>query len=300
LNATLPSAVLDVGSNTIRLLVARPQNNELFPLLDQSEFVRLGKGVDATGKLDPERIQAGVEAIQKLAGEAHALGAQSVVAIATSAVRDATNGPQFIRQVREATGIETEIISGDREAYLTYLGATMGLSIESGAVVCDLGGGSAELVHANASGMVWATSAKLGSGRLTERLVHHDPPQSDELDAVSAHVVEVLKRLPEASGDTVIFTGGTATHMAILHGPYDHNQGLTLQGMDRVMEIIATNAARDLVARYRIKPERAEVLPAGITALRAIAGYYDADNIVITTRGIREGALVDLLWHAES
>jgi exopolyphosphatase/guanosine-5'-triphosphate,3'-diphosphate pyrophosphatase len=288
-------AALDIGSNTVRLLVAEPKGGGITPVLDDSEFVRLGRGVDGTGALDPERMDAALSAISRLAKEAREAGAGEIVAIATSAVRDARNGEAFARRVRDETGIDVQIISGNRESELTYLGATLGLEIQSGAIICDLGGGSAELIAADASGMQWEQSVQLGSGRLTERFVQHDPPQPDELDAVAACVDEVLRGLPSAQVETAIFTGGTATHLAFLARVEGSPVSLDLDTVRQVVDTLLTHTAAEIVAQYNIKPERAQVLPAGVRAVQAIAEHYGVEPITITRSGIREGALIDLL-----
>ncbi|MBV9282552.1 MAG: hypothetical protein JOZ41_20945 [Chloroflexi bacterium] len=288
-------ATLDIGSNTIRLLVARRHGAELLPVRDNSQFVRLGRGVDMAGELQPDREQAGLEAIKALADEARACGAEGVVAIATSAVRDARNGQSFVRRVRDETGVEVEIISGEREAYLTYLGASMGVSVENGAIVCDLGGGSAELIHADASGVRWAFSRPLGSGRLTERFIHHDPPTAQEQHDLAAHVRGELQDLPPARARTAILTGGTAAHVAIIAGLKGTIEWVGGDTLERVLDILNTRPAAEIVSTYAIRPERAQVLPAGVGALLAITQHYAADQVVITQRGIREGAIVDAL-----
>jgi len=293
-----PYAVLDVGSNTIRLLVARLHEGKLQPVDDQSEFVRLGRGVDKTGELDPDRQRAALQTIATLAGQARSLGADGVVAIATSAVRDAANGERFAQLVKESTGVELEIISGEREAYLTYMGATLGIPIESGAMVCDLGGGSAELIHADKSGMRWATSVPLGSGRLTERFLRHDPPTAEEQDRLAAYVRSVLEDLPAARVEVAILTGGTATHLAWLAGRDGMIEHVDSRTVEQVMAILSSEPASEIVSRYDVKPERAQVLPAGVRALQTLAQYYAVDHIVITRHGIREGTLIDYLQHA--
>jgi exopolyphosphatase/guanosine-5'-triphosphate,3'-diphosphate pyrophosphatase len=288
-------AALDVGSNTIRLLVAKPGDGGLMPILDDSEFVRLGRGVDKTGSLDPERMDAALRAISRLAAEAREAGARETVVVATSAVRDAQNGKAFVQRVRDETGIDVQIISGDRESELTYLGAGSGLEVKDGAIICDLGGGSAELIAANASGAQWERSLQLGSGRLTERFVHHDPPERGELDALAASVDEMLSGLPPVEVETAIFTGGTASHLAVLAGREGSPVSLALATVRQVVETLLTYTAAEIVQEYRVQPERAQVLPAGIRALQAIAEHYGADPITITRSGIREGIVIDLL-----
>jgi exopolyphosphatase / guanosine-5'-triphosphate,3'-diphosphate pyrophosphatase len=288
-----PRAVLDVGSNTIRLLVGRVEDGTVDRLLDSSEFVRLGKDVDASGELRQDRMDAAVGVIAGMAEQARDQGAGEITAIATSAVRDARNGQDFVRRVQDETGVSIEIIAGDREAALTFRGATIGVDLEGGVVVCDLGGGSAELIAADEGGVRWATSKPLGSGRLSERFVRHDPPRRDELDAVRRHVTEVLSSLPDVQARCAVYTGGTATHLGMLAGKRGHLQALDPRDFDRVLHLLCSTTASDLSERYQIRPERAAVLPAGIAALDAIARFYAVERILISLSGIREGALLE-------
>jgi exopolyphosphatase / guanosine-5'-triphosphate,3'-diphosphate pyrophosphatase len=290
-----PRAVLDIGSNTIRLLVARPEEDRLVPLVDRSEFVRLGRNVDRSGELQADRIDAAVSAIRALQDLAREMGVEETTAIATSAVRDAGNGKAFAEAVREKTGLEVRILSGEEEAELTFLGATLGMPLDGGAVIVDLGGGSAEVVLAKAASMEWARSLQLGSGRLTERFIEHDPPEPDELDALAAHVRAQLRGLPAASAQSAIFTGGTATHIAVLERRSDPLVCMTRDDLGRVLEIVRTQSSQQLVDGYSIRPERAQVLPAGICTLATIAGFYRVDCVVITRQGLREGAIVAIL-----
>lgn len=287
-----PSAVLDVGSNTIRLLVARVEAGNVRPVLDDSDFVRLGHGVDHTGELAADRMEAGLAAIRRLTALARENGASTILAFATSAVRDAANGPTFVRRVREETGVDLEIISGDREAELTFRGAAIGIDLRGGAIVCDLGGGSAELIHADNTGIRWRSSQPLGSGRLTERFVYHDPPTGSELERTAEHVVSVLSDLPRARVRSTVFTGGTAAHVARLAGSDDPATHLDLDALERVRRLLLSRPAQDISSTYRFQLERARVLPAGTAALESIAQYYQPDTVVITRNGIREGALL--------
>lgn len=287
-------AALDVGSNTIRLLVAEAQGQSLVPVRDESEFVRLGLGVDTTGELDPERERVAVRAIERLADIARDLGAMSLPAIATSAVRDARNGQAFIERVREATGVEIRIITGEEEAELTYLGATIGISLDAGTIVVDLGGGSAEIVAAGEAGIRWARSVPLGSGRLTERFIDQDPPGAEAVQRLKRHVDDVLAGLPEAQIQRAILTGGTATHIAILAGR-NITEGSSLcfapGVIDDALKVLCSRPAADIVREFSVRSERAAVLPAGVAAISAIINYFSVVDVVITRQGIREGVI---------
>jgi exopolyphosphatase/guanosine-5'-triphosphate,3'-diphosphate pyrophosphatase len=288
-----PRAALDIGSNTIRLLVARFSHGNLVPIDDASEFVRLGKGVHASGLLQEDRVAAAIEAITSLEARATELGAEGVIAIATSAVRDASNRDEFVRRVHDATGVRIRILSGDEEARLTFLGATLGNPVEDGAVICDLGGGSAELIFATSTGIEWARSLQLGSGRLTEQFVHHDPPGDGELEGVREHVRGLLRDLPEARATATILTGGTASHIAFLLEKGGDQIALRTGDLEQVVTLVRSQSVDHLVEDHGVRRERAEVLPAGVTAAAAVVEFYGTEHITITRRGIREGAIVD-------
>ena len=216
---SLPAAALDIGSNTIRLLVARMSDAGLETITEDSRFVRLGSGVDATGRLDPGRKEAGLHAIRELVGQAHGAGANKVYAVATSALRDATDGPEYIQQIRQACGVAVRIIDGDEEARLTFTGATLGMDLAGGALVCDMGGGSCELIRADESGITLARSLQIGSGRLTERFVGHNPPLPSERKQIEESVERTVRDgFGEVGVGVAVLTGGTASHVAYLLG----------------------------------------------------------------------------------
>jgi len=285
-------AALDIGSNTIRMLLARVDDGKFERLLDLSEFARLGKDVDRTQELSAERMGAAIEAIRSEVDEARARGAKKVFAVATSAVRDARNGEDFTKRVREETGIDVEIVSGEREAELTYRGAVSGIDVRGGAIIADLGGGSTEIIGADESGMKWAQSLQLGSNRLSEKFVERDPPSDEELDRVAAYMERRLQSLPATSARRVIFTGGTATHVAYLSGAEGDVASLRSGDLRSVRRVVQSKPAAVIAEEFGIKLARAEVLAAGVRALEAIAAHYEANEITVTSHGIREGILL--------
>lgn len=290
---TGPLAALDAGSNTIRLLVGTVKDGAVTTLLDDSDFVRMGSGVDKTGRLAPDRIEAGLQAIKRLVDEAHECGVKTIDAIATSAIRDATNGNEFIERVKQETGLEVRIISGEREADLTFQGAIIGVELAGGVLVCDLGGGSAELISAGESGIRWRTSVPLGSGRLTERFIQHDPPERHEIAQLEKYVTAELKKLQQATPRSLVFTGGTATHIAYVAGSTETMTHLEGEKLREVVNQITSLSAAGIVDRYDFRPERAKVLAAGAATLEAIAAHYQPEGIIITRNGLREGMLLD-------
>lgn len=262
-------------------------------LLDESRFIRLGSGVDSSGSLNSERMAAAVSAIRELDEKSRELGAGNPLAVATSAVRDAGNGEAFATEVRRKTGVELEIISGEREAYLTFLGATMGIDIGTGVLICDIGGGSSELISADGEGIRWERSLRAGSGRMTERFVNADPPTHEERSQIADCVQTLLNELPDVSPTRTVFTGGTASHVAWLSGDSGAEVALTLEKLLDVESVVYGSTAPEIARRFNIRPERAQVLPAGVTVLRVIARWSGAGQVHITRHGIREGVILD-------
>jgi exopolyphosphatase/guanosine-5'-triphosphate,3'-diphosphate pyrophosphatase len=221
--------------------------------------------------------------------------------VATSAIRDASDGQAFVRQIAEETGLQVRVVDGDEESRLTYLGATVGVDLSHGALLCDLGGGSCELILAGVSDIQWARSLQIGSGRLSEQLVEADPPTQAERQAIEEHVVSTLRSaLGDVEAHLAVFTGGTASHTLYLAGLdgdlVDIKAGTIAQVEDKVYAAPSAEIART----YDIRPERAAVLPAGITAMRSIARWSNAGQLCITRRGIREGIIIDALRRDES
>ncbi len=193
-------AAIDCGTNSIRLLVADvPAEGAHTDLLRRMEVVRLGEGVDATGRLAPQAIERTRRVLAEYAAAAGELGATAVRMVATSATRDAANRDVFTGLVREALGVDPEVASGAEEAALSFDGATRGLDPALGPfLVVDIGGGSTEFVLGDASGVRAARSVDIGCVRLTERHLHDDPPSAPQVAAAEADVDAALAAIPPA------------------------------------------------------------------------------------------------------
>ena len=185
-----PVAVIDIGTNTTRLLVAeRDGDGDLVELERRTIITRLGQGVDATGRLADEAMDRVAEAIASYREIIDRVGAERVVAVATSAMRDAENGPEFRDYLKSKFGVDARTISGDEEARLTFLGATAGRNDDRDTVVIDIGGGSTEYVVGRAGeDPTFHTSTQMGSVRFSERFLKSDPPAQRELQELAEEV----------------------------------------------------------------------------------------------------------------
>ncbi|HKT40384.1 MAG TPA: hypothetical protein VJR48_18580, partial [Ktedonobacterales bacterium] len=193
-----PLAAVDVGSNTIHLVVARPTEDggDLITLADELDLTRLGEDVSATGAIGPERTARAMTILREYAAQAKSLGARELLAIATEGVRAAANADDFLARVHEETGITLQVVTGEQEAALTYWGATSGLpATTERRGVLDLGGGSMEVVIGEGSRIQWRSSLPLGSGAMHARYAPSDPPRATELDQVRAETRTQLAAL---------------------------------------------------------------------------------------------------------
>jgi exopolyphosphatase/guanosine-5'-triphosphate,3'-diphosphate pyrophosphatase len=292
-------AAIDVGTNSVLLVVARRRPDGGFdPVAERAEITRLGKGVDATGRLDPENLRRTAEVIGAFAAEARRLGAQGIACVATSAARDAQNGADFFAAVQQQAQLTPEIISGDEEARLSYLAAERDFG--GGAkVVIDIGGGSTELIYGSAGQVTFRKSFDVGSVRLTERHVRHDPPSAAGRDAVAATLDAAFAALPPLPpGAEVVGVAGTVTTVfAVERGiePYDaakvHGQVLTRA---EVEGCAARLWAMDVEARKALQgmqPKRADVIPAGALVLARALARLGAGGVRVSDRGVRWGLL---------
>jgi exopolyphosphatase/guanosine-5'-triphosphate,3'-diphosphate pyrophosphatase len=284
-------AVIDVGSNTIHLLVGEVEDGSVLPVTGEKVSARLGEDVEKTGSIKDERLGIAARAIS-LFYEISALnGAPSPVVLATSAVRDAENRTELSKAVRDRTGLEMRLISGEEEARLGFRGvvSAAGSSWEGPALAVDLGGGSAQLILGEASdGPLMQVSLPLGTNRMTERFVEHDPAKRKELRALDEHVRENLPEW-ELSPVPVVAVGGSArTVLKVTRDRLTVERLRTLAG--EVCEVSSAALARE----HGLAPERARVMPAAVTTLAAILEHFERPELTVIRGGLREGTLLTL------
>jgi len=292
-------ATLDGGTNTVLLLVAEPDGARFGPVAEQIEITRLGKGVDRSGVLAPEAVEATVAAIVRFAKQARSLGAEGIACVATSAARDAKNGPDFMRRVREEAGVEVEIISGELEAELSYGSQARELGTSAPLAVLDIGGGSTEVVVGHAGKLLFKHSFDLGSVRLTERFARHDPPAPDERQAMADLLDMSFAKVPAPPpGFQLVGVAGTVTTLfAVSQGiePYDPERvHLARLSLETVRAECERYFSLDLDARRKLRAmpaKRADVIPAGALILERAMIRLGAHEMVVSDRGIRWGLL---------
>jgi len=289
-------AAIDIGTNSVLMLIAaRNSEGALTTLVERANVTRLGRGVDAQRRLQPEAIQRTLDVLAAYAAEAAAWNAR-VIAVGTSALRDATNADELLARAEVALGVRPEVIEGVREAELTFAGALLGIPVTRDEVtVVDVGGGSTELVRTRGAELA-AVSIDIGAVRLTERFALTAPTPRSACAEVLAHTTAALRASGAVATPRIVAVAGTATTLAALAGkvePFDpariHGARLSIEAL---AALIATLAALDLDARAAIPSlgaARADVIVAGALVLLAASEHARADELIVSCGGLRVG-----------
>jgi exopolyphosphatase/guanosine-5'-triphosphate,3'-diphosphate pyrophosphatase len=294
-------AAIDLGTNTTRLLVADVDdfvvNHHKVRLTEVARRVvitRLGEGVDAHGELQAKPTARVLRVLDDYAAEARALGTERVLAVATSAVRDAGNGAKLLAEIERRYRFTARLLDGREEAETTFRGITSDRTLTPGTLVVDIGGGSTELIVGGPEGISFATSLQAGGVRLTERYLHGDPPLPAEIAAAAAHVRTLLPALDVAAAIGV--AGTVITVAAIDLGLVEHDierihgHRVPRAVVERVTDELA---ALPLDERKRVpglEPARAPVIVGGLVVLREVMTAYGLEEIEASERDILHGA----------
>ncbi|MDK9710503.1 Ppx/GppA phosphatase family protein [Acidaminobacter sp.] len=296
-------SVIDMGSNSIRLLMAELEGGKLVGAEKLLSMTRLGAGVDQTGLLRQMSMDETIEAVRAFKALADGRGSRLLGAFATSAVREAGNGHAFARRVELETDVPVEIVSGEEEAVLGFQGVLAGLTHPGRVLVIDIGGGSAELILGDSEGIAHKVSLPLGAVRMTERWLKSDPPTMSEVDALRGDALEHLDAWRELvigyRPESAVGIGGTATTLgAIALGmkAYDREriQGfeLSVRGLD---DLILRLSEMPLEVRREVpglQPKRADIIIAGALVLETILKTFDMTGYGVSDYDNLEGLLV--------
>jgi len=290
-------ATIDIGTNTVLLLVAQGEGADLSPVRERATITRLGEGVDKTGRLSDAAIERTLAALADYAEQVRAIGAERIAVVGTSAMRDARGGDKIREFVSSAFGVQARVIPGDEEARLTFRGALSGLPLDAGAqhVVFDIGGGSTEVVIGQADRIAWARSFDVGSVRLTER---HGEDRA-ALEHAASEALSPVPALPAQSCPVGI--AGTMTTLAAVSlrmTTYDaarvHGHVMQTAELARVVEQLASLPHEDRKKVAGMEPKRADVIVAGGFIALALLRRWGASEVRISDRGVRWGLAIEL------
>jgi exopolyphosphatase/guanosine-5'-triphosphate,3'-diphosphate pyrophosphatase len=302
-------AGVDIGTNSVRLLVADVEgvgrDARVTPVERRMRITRLGQGVDAARALAPDAIDRTIEVLREYRGVIDDLGAKKVRATATSAARDATNRDQFFDPATEALGVRPELLSGDEEAELSFLGATAGLDEPAPFLVVDIGGGSTEFV-VGTDAPAGKCSLDIGCVRITEQFLHSDPPAPEELSAavsvVRDQVADVVRAIPELrTAKTLVGLAGTVTTVAAIElglpeydGDAIHHFRLTRTAAEDVFRTLALERAVERRHNPGLEAGRVDVIVGGTLVLVTILRVLGVDEVLVSETDILDGLVRSL------
>jgi exopolyphosphatase/guanosine-5'-triphosphate,3'-diphosphate pyrophosphatase len=283
----MPVGVIDVGSNTVRLKVARGSEE----IVSVREMLRLGAEVEKHGRIPEAKLAETAEVVRRYADLARAEGATDIEVLITSPGRQAKNGAELLEALRGAASCDARILSSVEEGLLAFEGAMSVAAPPAGRLVAvvDVGGGSAQVVvGSRRRGPVWARSIDIGSQRLTSRLLGGDPPGLEALAAARAEVERYLEDFDAPSPRTTLAVGGSARALKRLAG-----SRLGADELERVAELLGTTSSADLIEQHGVDPDRVRTMAAGALILSEIQRRLGTPLKVVRA-GLREGALLDL------
>jgi exopolyphosphatase/guanosine-5'-triphosphate,3'-diphosphate pyrophosphatase len=291
-------AVIDIGTNSTRLLVADVEAGRVSPLDRRSTVTRLGRGVDLSGHLASEAIEDVCAAIGDYMNLLEEFDAETVEAIATSAVRDAGNGSAFIAELRERFALSARVLDGEEEARLTYLGATSASPPSEPTLVIDIGGGSTELIVGIHTEISFHDSLQAGVVRHSERCISSDPPTAGELEALAADIRGLIEQSTGTGAEARqgIAVAGTPTSLAAVElelEPYDpsrvHGHVLELPSIQRMLSQLASAPLAERVEIPGLHPDRAPTIVAGVVILVEAMRAFDLEQVTVSEQDILYG-----------
>jgi exopolyphosphatase/guanosine-5'-triphosphate,3'-diphosphate pyrophosphatase len=292
-------AVVDLGTNSTRLLVADVENGAVTELDRRLTITRLGEGVDARRRLLPAAVARVRNVLTDYRRTIEELGAERTLAIATSAVRDSENGEAFLGEIEWSYGFSARLLSGHEEALTTFRGVFAGRELPEATLVVDVGGGSTELILGGPEGIAFHDSLDLGCVRLTERFLHSNPPAGEELERCAAFVRETLtERVPaDVRPRAAIGVAGTVTTLATLDLGLDeedpevvHGHRMSASGLADQVAQLASMRLEELRRVRGMHPDRAPVIVAGALVVRETLAHFGLDELEVSENDVMHGA----------
>jgi exopolyphosphatase/pppGpp-phosphohydrolase len=285
-------AAVDLGSNSVHLLVAVIAGHRLRPLIDESTFLGLGAAVDGRAHLGSEAREALTQVLARYATTAGDLGASTTTFIGTEPLRRAADSALIVDDVDRATRVPLQVLSHEEEALLTVVGVTYGSPVEHETLIVDIGGGSSEFCVVAPGRTPRAAGLRIGSNRLSTRNVTSDPVTREAVDAMRLAADEILAdALPAAPTDLVV-VGGTATNLLKVTAAGASDPILSRARIAEALDTLLSEPAGTSAARFGINPKRGPLLPAGAVIVEALMRRYEVDEVRVSEASLREGAIL--------
>jgi exopolyphosphatase/guanosine-5'-triphosphate,3'-diphosphate pyrophosphatase len=284
-------AAVDLGSNSVHLLVSAIADHRLRPLTDESVFLGLGAAVDSRAYLGRSARDALMAALRDYASKARDLGASAITLMGTEPLRRAADAAQIVDETERATGVPLHVLSHEEEAFLTMIGVTSGWPVENEKLVVDIGGGSSEFCAVAMVGSPRAAGLRIGSNRLTTRFVITDPARPSAIEAMRKEADQILRKALRSDPADLVIVGGTATNLLKVTAGGATDPILTRPRLEQGLETLLSEPAAALARRFDINPKRGPLLPGGAVIVDALMRRYGVDRVRVSTASLREGAV---------
>jgi exopolyphosphatase / guanosine-5'-triphosphate,3'-diphosphate pyrophosphatase len=285
-------AAVDLGSNSVHLLVATITGHRLRPLVDESAFLGLGAAVDSRAHLGVSARDELVATLERYVTTARQLGAAEITLMGTEPIRRAADGGRIVRDVGIGCGVPLHVLSHEEEAYLTLIGTTHGRPVTHETLVVDIGGGSSEFCAIGPHSTARAAGLRIGSNRLTADHVDSDPASDDEIARMLATADTLLGQSIEARPREVVIVGGTASNLLKVTNAGTSDQIITRARLAEALGNLTMAPAEQIAERYILNPTRARILPAGAAIVDALMRRYGVARVRVSEAGMREGAIL--------
>jgi exopolyphosphatase / guanosine-5'-triphosphate,3'-diphosphate pyrophosphatase len=285
-------AAIDIGSNTTRVLVAEPVDGQLKKVMEQRAYTRINKALDGDGAILPEKVEEVGEVVATQVRLARELGAETIRAVATAAIREASNGEQAAAAVGGVAGVPIEILSEEEEGRLAFIGATktLGHPVDGPIGVVDVGGGSSEVILGTVpDGVEEVRSWPVGSGALADELISSDPPSAAEIRKTRDRIDDIFDGVEIEQPAQAVAVGGSATSLRRLVGAV-----LEYETLERGIRVLCGDPASEVARRFELDPERVRILPTGVLLLEKLSELLGRP-LQIGKGGLREGVVLDQL-----
>ncbi len=290
-----PSSVgasVDLGSNSVHLLVASVTGHRLEPIIDELAFLGLGAAVDERAHLGAVARAELVATLRRYVSTAHLVGATTVSLVGTEPIRRAADAARIVADVEAGTGVPLHVLTHEEEAYLTLIGVTEGRPVTHETLVVDIGGGSSEFCAVGALGHARAAGLRLGSNRLTMRHAQHDPPTPQDISAMTAAADLALIGALDVQPRELVAVGGTASNLLKVAPGGKADPILTRERLAAALATLLEQPAAETSERYGVNLKRARLLPAGAAIVEALLRRYETTEVRVSDAGMREGAIL--------
>jgi exopolyphosphatase/guanosine-5'-triphosphate,3'-diphosphate pyrophosphatase len=291
-NLGMLCAAIDIGSNTTRLLVAEPVDGQLKKVMEQRAYTRINKAIRDSGEIPPEKAAEVAEVVATQVRLARELGAETIRAVATAAVREASNGQAVAEQIGTAAGVSVDVLTDEEEGRLSFLGATktLGHPVEGLVGVVDVGGGSSEVILGTVTGGVKEVrSWRVGSGVLADELIVADPPSPAEIRKIRDRIDDLFDGVEIERPTQAVAVGGSATSLRRLVGAV-----LEYETLERGIRVLCGDPAAEVARRFELDPQRVRILATGVLLLEKLSELL-GQPLQIGKGGLREGVILALL-----